>query len=123
MKTYTCRNGVSTICVDEWCDALEANPGNGEARNAPTVVRSLHADLVETAIAAKALLAERDQLIRWQAEAVEALKRWDQVADLVPGSFLVPGANRSACVHAYIDHLQTANAHAEARGHTKKRGE
>ena len=49
------------------------------------------------------------RLVRWQAEAVEVLKRWDQVADLVPGSFLVPGANRSACVHAYIDHLQTWN--------------
>ena len=53
--------------------------------------------------------SERNQLIRWQAEAVEVLKRWDQVADLVPGSFLVLGANRSACVHAYIDHLRAEN--------------
>lgn len=53
--------------------------------------------------------AERDQLVRWQAEAVEVLKAWDQVADLVPGSFLVLGARRSACVHAYIDHLQAEN--------------
>lgn len=53
--------------------------------------------------------AERFQLIRWQAEAVEVLKAWDQVADLVPGSFLVLGARRSACVHAYIDHLQAEN--------------
>jgi hypothetical protein len=52
---------------------------------------------------------ERDELIRWQAEAVEVLKAWDQVADLVPGSFLVLGARRSACVHAYIDHLQAEN--------------
>lgn len=52
---------------------------------------------------------ERDQLIRWQTEAVEVLKGWDQCADLVPGSFLVLGARRSACVHAYIDHLQAEN--------------
>ena len=55
------------------------------------------------------LEAERAQLVRWQAEAVEVLKAWDQVADLVPGSFLVLAARRSACVHAYIDHLQVEN--------------
>ena len=57
----------------------------------------------------RAARAESEQLIRWQAEAVEVLKAWDQVADLVPGSFLVLGARRSACVHAYIDHLQADN--------------
>ena len=66
--------------------------------------------------------AERDQLVRWQAEAVEVLKAWDQVADLVPGSFLVLAARRSACVHAYIDHLQVENT-ALVRANHSLRGE
>jgi hypothetical protein len=53
-----------------------------------------------------AVVTEHGQLIAWQAEAVEAFKRWNRCLELVPSARLGLALLGSDCIYAYIDHLQ-----------------
>lgn len=52
-----------------------------------------------------AVVTEHAQLIEWQAEAVEAFKRWNRCLELVPSARLGLAFRGSDCIYAYIDHL------------------
>jgi hypothetical protein len=68
-------------------------------------LEAINAEMRDMMPSLAAALAERAQLITWQAAALESFKQWQRCLELVPGSRLIPGAQQSACVYAYIDHL------------------
>jgi hypothetical protein len=96
----------------------------------PTIhrdLRELKAITEETAAllpAMQAALVERQQLIRWQAEATEVIMRWERCAEQVPPGRMMLGARRSDCVYAYIDHLHNEldATRAEVRELRRKAG-
>ena len=65
----------------------------------------------ETALDAIALIkaqqAEIERLRRWKAEAMEVLRRWDEVADMVPARI---GDLKSDAVAAEIERLRAERA-------------